>query len=262
MKSKRNIIMIHCPACGTDVSPDAESCPKCGHPCKRQRDDKYVSEIIDVVSTIISIIIVIVVIRSCTSTVESEFDKIKNIYKSNTPKVQTISTFDENISQITINPDIEQQPEYPESFKVLNSDYNEHGINNISIQNDCEITYPSFLSGNADQQTGDIYLTNNDSSISLWAYKETATVDVTTKSIYNTILETIENEADTITYKACYSDRFYISGFRADSSAFYRHTRIHNGNSYTWILNFEKQHYDLGVDILDNKIIKFEFDSH
>jgi len=31
---ERTVALINCPECGTEVSEDAKSCPKCGHPLK------------------------------------------------------------------------------------------------------------------------------------------------------------------------------------------------------------------------------------
>lgn len=225
-----------------------------------------------IIEAIIVIIIVTIIVPRCCENIITDtndtYKRIKKMYTTSTYKSAStdvisqsdmITVHEANTNKTDTKSEIELQSERHEYNSIsTNNSYNPEDINKINIQDDCEITYPSFLINNTDPQSGYIGLSNSDSSISLLAYKDSH--NMTAKDMYDTVIDMITTESDnTITYKVCYSDRFYISGFKSDSSAFYRHTRIYKGDSYTWILNFDKNHYDIGVNILNEKIIQFNF---
>lgn len=231
-----------------------------------------IESIFSIIKPIIIFIIATIIVPRCCENIITDtndtYERVKKMYATNTYKSastdiisqsEMITVYESNTNKTNTESEIELQSERHEYNSIsTNNGYNQYNINKINIQDDCEITYPSFLTNKTDSQNGYIELSNSDSSISLLACKDSYTM--TAKDMYDTIIDVITAESDnTITYKVCYSDRFYISGFKSDGSVFYRHTRIYKGDSYTWILNYDKDHYDTGINILNKNIIQFNF---
>lgn len=274
------ITQIDCPCCGKKVSLQAKACPQCGHPiattqvespqrvadpyAKEVYEDIMTHRIIELICGIISIIVIIILFQQCSKWF-NDVDKISTIYSKN--KVNTH----------TVNEDRYEVKSYPTEY--INDYDDEEFVRDEYLENlpywhpdilttmdiDCgsyRYSVPSCLTLEGELNEAQTTFVSPDGMMVLSVYKESLSYDTSAKEHYKIINDINRERGDSITYKVCYTDRYYISGFAPDNTAYYRHTRMHNGNMYTYIFEWQKEVYDAGVYILDNKMIRFYFDNN
>lgn len=272
--------LINCPACGANVSNQAPICPHCGHPftppqskmeseqsadthnypdpyAKKAYEEIKRKETIEMIASAISIIMTIgffiFCMNQCTSCIDETSSAMSTLYKTakQTPTYQRPPTNTYNYSSQN-SPAIEHKP--------LNSEelYTDYDV--IPLKSNAYILWaPSFFK--PEYAGNNIYCHSADGAMSLSVFEEPNSDDTSAKEMYTTILSMEKEDGNNLTYNVCYSDRFYVSGFRPDSSAFYRHSLFRANTIYTYIFEWQKNVYKYGVDILNDKIIRFEFEN-
>jgi len=64
--------MIKCPSCGSDVSSEAVSCPKCGHPLRSTGSSINTKDPVHVIGIILAVIILLGLIGFGIATCQGE----------------------------------------------------------------------------------------------------------------------------------------------------------------------------------------------
>ena len=197
--------------------------------------------------------------QQCSSCIDTTGDTINTLYKSavsvSTEQNTQTSTYDYWGNGLEI-----QSNNYGDNIGLYQEEPQDSYTDYIPISfigGSYTLWAPSFFK--PEYSGNDIHCYSADGNMSLSVFEESNPANISAKEMYNTVLSLEKDKNTDLTYKVCYSDRFYVSGFMPDSLAFYRHTRFHGGKIYTYILEWQKSVHKYGVDILNEKIIRFDF---
>ena len=243
-----------------DRKDETDNQERLGKIVKELEDDLHWRRIGEIVASIIWIVFVIYLMRQCTGCAEhvaetvtpsrQTIEKVDNFFKETQALKSDLDNLFGTSSSTPSAPPKDIKPSAPNYKNIKAAKY---------VNGDYAITAPDFFVLDTDMDN--MYFTSPDGAMSLTVYKQYNGLDSATKEVYDSVLSIAYERNDSLTYKRCLSEGFYISGFLKNGTAYYRHAVLHNNYIYTYIFEWQQSVYEHGVDIINAKIIKFEFEN-